>query len=168
MILFYVLTDCRCRNCDMVFRSWTDSLCHSFIVLIWTLSILQKFGDQKYKEQALKCAEVVWQRGLLRKGYGLCHGVSGNAYTFLAVYKLSGDLTHLYRAHKVKSRQVNTVPLLLYLDCMTINYHYYYYHRTHSIENIGAHGKTDRSAQPTPANRANSGTPPHLQSISKL
>lgn len=30
---------------------------------------------------------VVWPRGLLRKGVGLCHGISGNAYAFLALYR---------------------------------------------------------------------------------
>ncbi len=29
-------------------------------------------------------AQAVWERGLLCKGLGLCHGVSGNAYALLA------------------------------------------------------------------------------------
>ncbi|XP_032831362.2 lanC-like protein 2 isoform X1 [Petromyzon marinus] len=56
------------------------------------------FGDEKYLRDALECGEVVWQRGLLRKGYGLCHGVAGNAYTFLALYRATGEHGHLYRA----------------------------------------------------------------------
>lgn len=46
------------------------------------------------------CGEVVWERGLLLKGYSLCHGVAGNGYTFLQLYRLTGDHLHLYRATK--------------------------------------------------------------------
>ncbi len=55
---------------------------------------------KRYLEAAVKCGEVVWQRGLLKKGCGLCHGVSGNAYTFLQLYKLTGKDLYLYRATK--------------------------------------------------------------------
>ena len=61
----------------------------------------QTFDDKKYLEAAKGCAEVVWARGLLRKGYGICHGVSGNAYTFLTVYRLTGEEKYLHRACKV-------------------------------------------------------------------
>lgn len=49
-------------------------------------------------QAALEAGEFVWQRGLLRK-VGLCHGVAGNAYVFLALYKLTGDAKQLQRAH---------------------------------------------------------------------
>ncbi|CAB9500552.1 LanC-like protein 2 [Seminavis robusta] len=46
----------------------------------------QVFGGTNYLEQAQTLANtVIWPRGLLRKGVGLCHGISGNAYCFLAV-----------------------------------------------------------------------------------
>ena len=60
------------------------------------------FGDGKYLEAARHCAEVVWQRGLLRKGYGVCHGVAGNGYAFLAMYQLTKEEKYVYRAFKVK------------------------------------------------------------------
>ncbi|XP_043229390.1 glutathione S-transferase LANCL1-like isoform X2 [Amphibalanus amphitrite] len=47
------------------------------------------FGDDRYLQLAQEAAEVVWRRGLLKKGYGLCHGAAGNAYTFLHVYQLT-------------------------------------------------------------------------------
>ena len=28
-----------------------------------------------YLEEAIKCGEITWKRGLLHKGYGLCHGI---------------------------------------------------------------------------------------------
>ena len=48
------------------------------------------FGDDRYLQLARQAAELVWRRGLLRKGYGLCHGAAGNGYTFLHVFQLTG------------------------------------------------------------------------------
>lgn len=36
----------------------------------------------------MECGEVIWKRGILRKGCGLCHGTAGNAYAFLSLYQL--------------------------------------------------------------------------------
>ena len=41
------------------------------------------------------------ERGLLKKGYGLCHGIAGNAYVFLELYKTTNDLQWLHRSIKV-------------------------------------------------------------------
>ncbi|CAG8519418.1 15503_t:CDS:2 [Acaulospora colombiana] len=43
----------------------------------------------------MEIAEYVYCHGMIRKGVGLCHGVSGNAYTFLSVYKLTEDPKYL-------------------------------------------------------------------------
>ena len=59
------------------------------------------FGESKYLEAARDCAEVIWHRGILKKGYGICHGVTGNAYAFLAMYQLTKDEKYYYRAYKV-------------------------------------------------------------------
>ena len=61
------------------------------------------FGDRHYLDAAAACGEVVWERGLLYKGYGLCHGVSGNAYTFLQLYRLTGKQAYLDRAEKARA-----------------------------------------------------------------
>ena len=66
----------------------------------------QTFGDDKYLEMAKKCGDVVWERGLLRKGYSLCHGTAGNAYTFLALYQATNEDKHLYRACRVSVTNV--------------------------------------------------------------
>ena len=47
------------------------------------------YNKQEYLHTALKCGEVVWERGLLKKGCGLCHGTAGNAYTFLTLFQLT-------------------------------------------------------------------------------
>jgi hypothetical protein len=48
---------------------------------------LQVLGGDSYLSAALRAGELVWQRGLLTKGPGLCHGVAGNAYALAQVYK---------------------------------------------------------------------------------
>lgn len=58
------------------------------------------YKDETYLQSALACSDVIWQRGLLKKGFSLCHGIGGNAYTFLHLYQLTHDLKHLYRAGK--------------------------------------------------------------------
>ncbi|UYV64097.1 LANCL1 [Cordylochernes scorpioides] len=58
------------------------------------------YGEQRYLEAAVECGEVIWERGLLKKGYGLCHGVAGNAYAFLRLFKITNDDKYLHRALK--------------------------------------------------------------------
>ncbi|XP_055332816.1 lanC-like protein 2 [Paramacrobiotus metropolitanus] len=73
--------------------------CHGapgFVLLFCRAS--EVFDDQKYLDAAQDAAECVWERGLLQKGYGLCHGAAGNGYAFLELYKLTKDVKHLYRA----------------------------------------------------------------------
>ncbi|XP_016359360.1 lanC-like protein 1 [Sinocyclocheilus anshuiensis] len=73
--------------------------CHGSPGVIYMLiQAFKVFGVRQYLEEALHCGEVIWQRGLLKKGYGLCHGAAGNAYGFLALYKITQDPKHLYRA----------------------------------------------------------------------
>ena len=59
------------------------------------------FDDRKYLRAARDFADVVWDRGLLRKGYGLCHGVAGNGYALLAMYQATGEQIYLWKAVKV-------------------------------------------------------------------
>lgn len=61
------------------------------------MSDLKVFGDEEFLEAAVNAAEVVWNRGLLKR-VGLCHGVSGNTYVFLSLYRLTGNSEFLYRA----------------------------------------------------------------------
>lgn len=58
------------------------------------------FKEDKYLHSCLKIGELVWQRGLLMKGPGICHGVAGNGYVFLLLFRLTNDQKHLYRAQK--------------------------------------------------------------------
>ncbi|XP_077365475.1 lanC-like protein 2 [Festucalex cinctus] len=75
--------------------------CHGAPGVIHMLIMTYKvFKEDKYLKEAVECGEVIWQRGLLRKGYGICHGTAGNGYAFLALYKLTQEKKYLYRACK--------------------------------------------------------------------
>lgn len=49
---------------------------------------------------AQRAADDIWARGLLTKGVGLCHGISGNAYAFLALHRATGEDAYLARAQQ--------------------------------------------------------------------
>jgi len=36
--------------------------------------------EEKYLQIVLRCGELVWKKGLLRKGPGICHGIAGNSF----------------------------------------------------------------------------------------
>ncbi|GJQ75453.1 hypothetical protein Trydic_g17543 [Trypoxylus dichotomus] len=75
--------------------------CHGAPGFVYMYTAAYKvFKDEKYLNLALKCGDVVWERGLLRKGYSICHGVAGNTYCFLELYQTTKDSKHLYRAVK--------------------------------------------------------------------
>lgn len=62
--------------------------CHGAPGFLYMYTAAYKvFKDKKYLDLALKCGDVIWERGILKKGYSICHGVSGNAYGFLELYQ---------------------------------------------------------------------------------
>ncbi|KAK8698625.1 hypothetical protein V6N13_114736 [Hibiscus sabdariffa] len=72
--------------------------CHGAPGIALTLvRAAEVFGDDEFLEAAMDAAEVVWNRGLLKR-VGICHGVSGNAYVFLSLYRKTGNVEFLYRA----------------------------------------------------------------------
>jgi len=74
--------------------SSTDRLvqwCHGapghVLLLVKASEIFPDYRQQYLNRAKTICETVIVQRGLLRKGLGLCHGIAGNAYCFLAVYR---------------------------------------------------------------------------------
>eukprot|EP00882_Tetradesmus_deserticola_P008922 GHRQ01009412.1.p1 GENE.GHRQ01009412.1~~GHRQ01009412.1.p1 ORF type:complete len:351 (+),score=127.18 GHRQ01009412.1:199-1251(+) len=65
-------------------------------VFLWCKAY-EVLGDDVYMQAAQRAGEVVWQQGLLKKGPGLCHGVAGNAYALLRLWKTTQDDTWLQR-----------------------------------------------------------------------
>lgn len=59
--------------------------------------------NSRYLTAACEAADHVWKFGLLKKGPGLCHGVAGNAYSFLAVYSITRDAKYLQHARDFAS-----------------------------------------------------------------
>mmetsp|Transcript_89525 Transcript_89525/g.239390 ORF Transcript_89525/g.239390 Transcript_89525/m.239390 type:complete len:219 (+) Transcript_89525:3-659(+) len=67
-------------------------------VIPMLLKAWKELRRQDCLEAALRAGDVIWQRGLLRKGPGICHGVAGNGYAFLSLFRATGDPKHLHRA----------------------------------------------------------------------
>ena len=65
--------------------------CHGSPGLVPLLTEMHARLGGGFLQEALRSATPVWQRGLLRKGHGLCHGTLGNAYTFLDMYQRTED-----------------------------------------------------------------------------
>lgn len=75
--------------------------CHGApgIVYLFAMAYLY-FKDDRYLDACVRCGELTWQRGLLRKGPGICHGIAGSGYVFLLLYRLTNNDSYLHRALK--------------------------------------------------------------------
>ncbi|XP_023734509.1 lanC-like protein GCL2 [Lactuca sativa] len=72
--------------------------CHGASGVALTLvKAAEVFEDKEFLEAAIDASKVVWDRGLLKK-VGICHGISGNAYVFLSLYKMTGSVEFLHKA----------------------------------------------------------------------
>ncbi|KAI3502216.1 hypothetical protein L1887_30248 [Cichorium endivia] len=72
--------------------------CHGAPGMALTLvKAAQVFEDKEFVDAAIEAGEVVWKRGLLKR-VGICHGISGNAYVFLSLFRLTGNVEMLNRA----------------------------------------------------------------------
>eukprot|EP00475_Leptophrys_vorax_P014636 TRINITY_DN20925_c0_g2_i1.p1 TRINITY_DN20925_c0_g2~~TRINITY_DN20925_c0_g2_i1.p1 ORF type:complete len:530 (+),score=103.53 TRINITY_DN20925_c0_g2_i1:508-2097(+) len=56
------------------------------------------FQMKEFLEAAKRCAHHVWEYGLLKKGNGICHGVAGNGYVFLALFRITKEEEYLRKA----------------------------------------------------------------------
>ena len=56
--------------------------------------------DKEILDSAIKAGNNIWCNGLLKKGFGLCHGISGNGYSFLSLYRVTNDKKWLDKALK--------------------------------------------------------------------
>ncbi|PIN22727.1 Lanthionine synthetase C-like protein 1 [Handroanthus impetiginosus] len=96
--------------------SETDRLvhwCHGAPGVVLTLVKAAKvFGSEEFLQAAVDAGEVVWNRGLLKR-VGICHGISGNAYVFLSLYRLTGNPEFLYRAKAFASFLHNRAQTLI-------------------------------------------------------
>lgn len=85
------------RNSDDELVHW----CHGAPGVIYMMAAAYlRWKDQRYLNSCVLAGDLVWRKGLLRKGPGICHGVAGNGYVFLLLYRLTGNEIYLYRAAK--------------------------------------------------------------------
>lgn len=66
-------------------------------VALTLIKAAEVFRDKEFVQAAVDAGEVVWNRGLLKR-VGICHGISGNTYVFLSLYRLTGNAEYLHRA----------------------------------------------------------------------
>jgi len=75
--------------------------CHGAPGTVYLLARAYRvYMDDQYKQACLRAGDLIWRKGLLKKGPGICHGVAGSGYVFLLNYRLSGNPKHLHRAQK--------------------------------------------------------------------
>ena len=63
------------------------------------LRLAKVYEEPRYLREAKELGQVIWRRGLLStKGLGLCHGIPGNGFALLGIYKQTRDEVWLNRA----------------------------------------------------------------------
>lgn len=80
---------------DTALFHWCHGTPGAILLLVKAFQI---FGTPQFLDAARCAAGVLWQRGMLRKGSGLCHGIHGNAYAFLALYRATGEEQYVFCA----------------------------------------------------------------------
>ncbi|CAI4225937.1 unnamed protein product [Auanema sp. JU1783] len=73
--------------------------CHGAPGVVYVALFMYKyFKVENYLEIAISSGELIWKEGVLKKGPGLCHGISGNAYPFIYLWRATNDRKWLQRA----------------------------------------------------------------------
>ena len=86
---------------DMEGRDKGDCVhfCHGCIGAIPLFLLAEEFFPNNYfKETAILSTKCLWERGLLYKGNGVCHGMSGVVYGLIKLYKFTEDEIYLKEA----------------------------------------------------------------------
>jgi len=104
--------------------------------LLLLVRAYEALGVDDYLVQARNVADqVLWVRGLLRKGVGLCHGISGNSYALLCLAKhddlylvksrafLEFAMDHLRDLEDVPDEPHSLYEGLAALGCLVIDVH---------------------------------------------
>lgn len=73
----------------------TDELvhfCHGATGAVYLYCLAYNyFKQEEYLKIALKAGETIWKRGLLKKGNGICHGITGSAYSLHKLFMTTKD-----------------------------------------------------------------------------
>ena len=73
--------------------------CHGPIGAIHLFALSAEiFNEQMYLVPMEKCAQSIWERGLLLKGNCICHGISGSVYGMYKLYQVTKKEEYLIKA----------------------------------------------------------------------
>jgi hypothetical protein len=73
--------------------------CHGCVGAIHLFLLAEEFYPKNgFKETALSCNKCLWERGLLYKGNGVCHGMAGITFGLIKLYKYSKNDLYLKEA----------------------------------------------------------------------
>ena len=74
-------------------------LCHGCIGAIYLFLLAEEFfPNNGFKETALLSNNCLWERGILYKGNGVCHGMAGVIYALIKLYKYTKNDLYLKEA----------------------------------------------------------------------
>ena len=87
--------------CSFEAPDFLSQWCHGSPGIISTyLKAHQVYKDDIYLSLAMEATKSIWNNGLLLKGFGMCHGILGNAYSFLQMYQYTKKPIYLYYAYQ--------------------------------------------------------------------
>lgn len=73
--------------------------CHGAPGIVYLMAkAYLSWHEEKYLQSCEIMANLIWKQGLLKKGPGLCHGIGGNAYVFLLLFRITNNQMYLHRA----------------------------------------------------------------------
>jgi len=73
--------------------------CHGCVGAIHLFLLAEEFyPNNGFKETAFSCNKSLWERGLLYKGNGLCHGMAGITFGLIKLYKYTQNDLYLKEA----------------------------------------------------------------------
>ena len=73
--------------------------CHGCIGAVHLFLLAEElYPNNNFKETAILCNKSLWERGLLYKGNGVCHGMSGVTFGLIKLYKETKNELYLKEA----------------------------------------------------------------------
>ena len=83
---------------DVEGKEYDDKVhfCHGCVGAVHLFLLADElFPSNNFKDVAKKCNKCLWERGLLYKGNGVCHGMSGICYSLMKLYSYTKDELYL-------------------------------------------------------------------------
>ena len=82
--------------------------------------------DEKYLQAILRCGDLIWKKGLLKKGPGICHGIAGKYFNFFAFEDFFYVFQRLVRQYVVFMLYVASFAEVnepkIYIFCLVLAY----------------------------------------------